>query len=100
MRDVECPYCKKYQEINHDDGYGYEENQVYSQQCSDCDKTFTYTTSISFSYNAEQAPCLNEGEHDWTPLISTLKGRERCSYCDKERIADKELYEKSLRGEA
>ena len=24
--DVECPYCGAEQEINHDDGYGYDEN--------------------------------------------------------------------------
>ena len=29
MKDCECPYCGEDQEINHDDGYGYEENGVY-----------------------------------------------------------------------
>ena len=97
--DIECPYCNEPLDINHDDGQGYEEDKVHEQQCRHCDKNFTFTTSIMYSYDAQQAPCLNDGEHDWTPIISTLKGRERCSYCDEERIADKELYEKSFRNE-
>ncbi len=99
MREAECPYCKEDVEINHDDGYGYEEGQTYQQQCGSCEKTFVYYTSIHFSYNEYEAPCLNDGEHNWTEIVSTLKGRERCSYCDEERIADKELYDKSMRGE-
>jgi len=100
MRDVECPYCGKGIEIDHDDGQGYAEDKVHQQQCSECDKYFTFTTSISYNYDVEKAPCLNDGEHNWTPIISTLKGRERCSYCDEERISDEELYKKSLRCEA
>ena len=100
MEDIECPYCKKDIEVCHDDGQGYEEGICHQQQCSECEKTFVFYTSISFSYDAHEAPCLNDGgEHAWEPIISTLKGRERCSYCDEERIANKELYEKSFRGE-
>ena len=38
--DVYCPYCGAEQEINHDDGYGYEEDRRYQQQCGECEKTF------------------------------------------------------------
>jgi len=62
--DVECPYCGKPQEINHDDGYGYEEDEPHNQECGDCGKVFAFTTSISFYYDAYQADCLNDGEHD------------------------------------
>ena len=35
MKDVECPYCYADQEINHDDGYGFDEDQLYEQECSE-----------------------------------------------------------------
>ena len=68
MGDVECPYCEEEQKINHDDGYGYEEGGPYNQQCRNCDKTFSYWTQVSISYEAEKAPCLNEEnfKHDFT----------------------------------
>lgn len=59
MRDINCPYCGEGIEINHDDGYGYEEDEVFQQECGKCGMNFTYTTSISFYYSAEKAPCLN-----------------------------------------
>lgn len=65
MTDVDCPYCGKGQEINHDDGYGYEEDRIFEQECGDCEKVFAYTTSIIYHYDAKQADCLNGGEHDW-----------------------------------
>ena len=63
--DVDCPYCGEGQEICHDDGYGYEEDEVFEQECSGCDKIFVFTTSISFYYEARQAACKNDdGEHE------------------------------------
>lgn len=87
MKDIECPYCGEDQEINHDDGYGYEEGRTYQQVCRDCDKTFTYTTSISFYYDAEKADCLNGGGHDFKPTTTVPKffTRMNCSMCDEER---------------
>ena len=56
MSDIDCPYCGKGQDINHDDGYGYEEDEIFEQECSGCDKVFVFTTSIDFYYEAEKAP--------------------------------------------
>ena len=67
-KDVQCPYCEKWQDICHDDGYGYEEDQTHEQECSDCCMTFAFTTSISFYYEANKAPCLNDGEHEWKKM--------------------------------
>jgi len=64
MEDVECPYCGKWQEICNDDGHGCEEDELYEEECSYCEKTFTFTTCISFDYYAEKADCLNGGAHD------------------------------------
>ncbi len=85
--DVDCPYCDEPQEINHDDGYGYREDTVYQQECSGCDKTFTYTTSISFYYHPEKADCLNGSDHEWKPTKTYPKcfTKMRCQMCDEER---------------
>ena len=87
MKDIECPYCGFEQEINHDDGYGYGEDDIYQQQCGNCDKYFTYTTSISFYYDVKKADCLNEGEHKWeiTHAFSVEFRKLRCSDCGEER---------------
>lgn len=63
--DIECPYCEEGININHDDGYGYEEGVKHNQECDHCGKTFVYETSISFYYEVEKADCLNDGEHTW-----------------------------------
>lgn len=70
MNDIECPYCGEEQEINHDDGYGYTEGDIHQQQCSCCDKYFTFTTSISYSYQVYQADCLNDGKHDFRATVT------------------------------
>jgi hypothetical protein len=87
MSDINCPYCDAELEINHDDGYGYEEDQLHQQQCSACDKYFTYTTSILYVYEAEEASCLNDGEHDYKPTITYPKEytRMKCRTCEEER---------------
>lgn len=87
MDDVNCPYCNAPQETNHDDGYGYEEDKKHEQQCGNCDKYFTFTTSIHFSYEAEKAPCLNEGEHDMRPVTHYPRCYpewKRCIFCEHE----------------
>ena len=88
MSDVECPYCEKWQEINHDDGCGYSEDEIHQQDCSDCYKRFTFQTSIIFHYEAAKAQCLNEGgEHKYEPTNTYPRkaSRMRCVDCDKER---------------
>lgn len=87
MEDVNCPYCDAEQEINHDDGAGYSEDEVHQQQCSECDKYFTFTTSISYYYNAEKADCLNDGECDFKPTTTAPieYTKMRCTMCDDER---------------
>ena len=44
MNDIECPYCGHEQEVNHDDGYGYKEDELHEQQCCECGKYFVFTT--------------------------------------------------------
>ena len=86
MSDIECPYCGVMQEICHDDGYGYAEDETFQQEC-DCGKIFTFTTSISFYYDAKKADCLNGGEHDYKPTVTSPKEYTmmRCEDCVCER---------------
>lgn len=96
MTDIECPYCNKSQEINHDDGYGYAEDELFQQECSNCGKTFVYTTGIIYSYNAEKADCLNGGEHDYqlTHTYPKEYSKMQCSMCIDEKEPTKEEREK------
>jgi hypothetical protein len=82
--DVDCPYCGVGQEICHDDGAGYEEDATHEQECGDCEKVFVFTTSISFSYEAARADCLNGEKHKWERTHTWPKefAKLRCSVCD------------------
>ena len=89
MSDMECPYCGAGQEVCHDDGAGYEECKRHEHTCSECGKTFVFRTSISFSYYASKANCLNGSDHDimfrrsWPAKFSRME----CRYCDYTRPA-------------
>ncbi|MDF1685318.1 MAG: hypothetical protein P1U50_00900 [Parvibaculaceae bacterium] len=85
MTDVRCPYCGEGQEINHDDGYGYDEMAIHQQECFACENTFTFTTQTHFSYDTGKADCLN----GW-PHVPSYYSRpncrqphtDYCRYCD------------------
>ena len=90
MADMQCPYCGADQKVNHDDGAGYSEDVAHEHECSACEKVFTFTTFISFSYYPIKADCLNDdGDHDlkfcksWPEEYSTM----RCKCCDYQRKA-------------
>ena len=87
MKDINCPYCGAEQYIDHVDGNGYGEDEKHQQQCSNCEKTFVYTTTISFYYDADKAECLNGGEHDFQPTHTSPREYTmmRCAMCDEER---------------
>lgn len=101
FKDIECPYCEHEQNIDHDDGAGYEENIAHQQECDNCGKTFIFYTEISFSYNAQKADCLNDGEHDYKPTCTIpIEFTEmQCSMCDETRKPTEEEMSKILSGE-
>ena len=87
MKDVECPYCGTEQDISHDDGQGYAEDEQHQQWCRNCEKYFVFTTSISFSYDASKADCLNGSPHNFKSTQTWPKEftRMRCEDCGEER---------------
>ncbi|TQV71618.1 hypothetical protein FLL45_20935 [Aliikangiella marina] len=78
MSDVKCPYCGEEQEINHDDGYGYEEDERHEQYCVGCNKTFKFTTSITYNY---EVFCQKE-DHVMEPFGDKWPGMYECEKCD------------------
>ena len=68
--DINCPVCGEDQEINHDDGFGYSEDEMHHQQCCSCGSLFGFQTSISFHYTAFSLPCLNGEEHTFKPTFT------------------------------
>jgi len=94
MEEVKCPYCGFEQEIDHQDGYGFEEDETYSQECCYCGMTFAYKTIINFDYEVKKCDCLNRGEHKWVLQTTYPKcfSKMQCSECGEERnLTDEEL---------
>jgi hypothetical protein len=85
--DINCPYCDAELDINHDDGFGYEENVKHQMECSHCEKQFVFSTSISFDYKPEKADCLNGKNHKYELSHTCPKEFSKmvCSDCDDER---------------
>lgn len=97
MKDINCPYCDAEIDINHDDGYGYEEDVLHDQECPKCEKSFVFNTSISYNYYPEKADCLNDGNHNYEITLTHPKccAKMRCTMCDEEReltVEEKELH--------
>lgn len=96
-----CPYCGAEVEINHDDGYGYDEDKTYEQECPHCEKIFCYNTCISFSYDLFEAPCKNGDPHKLKEIHGHPKEFfeyvRRCEYCGEEVILDEEKHKKSCK---
>jgi hypothetical protein len=94
--DINCPYCDAELEINHDDGFGYEEDVKHQMDCDECEKSFVFTTSISFFFDAEKADCLNGKGHNYKLTCTAPKefSKMRCTDCDDERELTKTEREK------
>ena len=94
MSDINCPYCGAEQDINHDDDYGIAEDEVYEQECSECEKIFAFNTGFILVYEAWKADCLNGAEHKYkrTDTYPREFTKMRCTDCHHERkCTDDEL---------
>lgn len=91
MTREHCPYCHASVEINHDDGYGMSEDEMHSQECRECGRTFAYETVIVVEHVMHAAPCLDDEDavHSFEQFIRTsMEGDDvaerrmrRCRHC-------------------
>ena len=90
-----CPYCGTEIEISHDDGFGYEEDELHQYQCHECEKYFVFTTCISISHDLIKADCLNDEKHDYqeTKTYPRRFTRLRCKTCGDEKTITSERKE-------
>ena len=87
MSDLHCPYCEAPQEVCHDDGFGYDEDVRHEMECSECGKSFVFTTGILYHYEAFPADCLNGEPHDLypPPTYPIEYSKMQCRNCDYAR---------------
>lgn len=87
-KDVKCPYCGADVEINHDDGYGLEEDLIFKQECDWCAKVFAYTVCIEIHHEAKRADFLNGSPHKYEKTATTPPeyARTRCADCGNEIV--------------
>ncbi|MEI6865548.1 hypothetical protein [Flavicella sp.] len=92
MCDTNCPYCNAETEINHDDGFGYEDNKLHEQECWSCEKTFTFTTGIIYVYETFKADCLNGKDHEFKQTVTYPRQftKFQCENCEEKRLPTKE----------
>lgn len=85
MSDVKCPTCGQEQDINHDEGYGLEDDGEFEQECELCYTEFTYVTYVSRYYNV----FCGERCHD---LVQSkyVPNLYRCKNCDYSQVGDKQ----------
>lgn len=85
--DLECPYCGEGLEVCHDDGQGYDQDRLHEMSCSNCDKNFVFTTSISYYYEPYKADCLNGSPHNYKATMTYPREftKMRCTMCEDER---------------
>jgi len=84
MKDINCPYCNHAQDIDRDNDGWHKEDGLHEQFCGNCEKYFTFTTYLSFSFTAYKADCLNGAEHEYTPNHTIPKEftKMQCSMCE------------------
>lgn len=86
-QDLKCPYCEAWNEVCHDDGFGYAEDVAHQMDCRECNKTFIFHTYISFHYEPSKADCLNDAPHDYkeTRAYPERARVMRCEICGDEK---------------
>lgn len=88
MSDLNCPYCDADIEVCHDDGFGYAEDRKHEMECWNCDKNFTFQTSLHYRYKANKADCLNGEKHELEKVWHAPElypDWSRCKNCDYEK---------------
>lgn len=99
MNNIECPYCKKEFEVCQDDGFATNDGEIYEQECPHCEKNFALVPSISWSFSASKADCMNGGKHSFMVeerLHPWNVGRPYCLDCQKRITVDIEANKQAV----
>jgi hypothetical protein len=80
VSDIKCPDCGTENEINHDDGQGYEEDLEHTQDCSSCNVEFKFSTSIMYCY---EVFCGEDTPHKLELYKDDFYFCENCEYVQK-----------------
>jgi len=100
MNNVECPYCGEENEVSHDNGENYSEDETTETECSGCEKIFQIETSVIFDHRAIATPCLNDGNHHFEQVYGCPKevfvGVTMCRICG-ERKTDTAKNQESMK---
>jgi len=86
-----CPYCGSKQKLNEE----YEQcdiDYLHEHECSECGKSFTFLTKITFSYETFKADCLNGEPHIFKASVTNPAEytRMECITCEERRQPTKE----------
>jgi hypothetical protein len=86
MKDVECPYCNKWQDPPEESS---EPDELHECECGNCGKYFGFYVQYFPSYSSHQIPCYNGEPHDWRNRpclseISLLYDYYKCHHCEEE----------------
>ena len=73
---IKCPHCGNEKDIEPESDYG-EDGKNWTEECSNCEKEYEVTLSISYSWTVECAP----GTHELT-ASPNHKDWFDCSKCD------------------
>ncbi len=102
--DMQCPYCGADDDVCHDDGAGYAEDEAHQHWCGHCEKTYVFQTSIDFSYEPSKADCLNTDDdlHDWKHIDDPWYPQKKiCRVCEEssngERASDEDHAKELIR---
>lgn len=86
MKDLKCPYCGELNNVPED---CHAQDEHYSRECTECEKTFGFGVAYYPSYSEYELPCANDGHHDFQQIIGAPReyfiNKFRCSHCGEER---------------
>lgn len=80
--DLYCPYCDAEIEVCNDDGFGLDESRPWPMDCPHCSNVFVFRSSVSWTYVAMRADCLNGGEHNMTSYRHYPRYYPGWQYCE------------------
>lgn len=85
MNNHECPYCNAPQEHTNDEGF--RQDETWTEECTECGKSYRLQGWYVEEYSAEMADCLNGSDHDYRPITGYPReyflGKFCCKMCDK-----------------